>query len=123
MHVPFPHALAGGWVRVEACNSTWINDRHPRESSGALSGKTRALLLGMGHSARQWGSAMSASGGEGSRWGSVTWKWGDKSPHLPLLRVQLLTSDEHVAYPSYLPLALSRTHHSQNIPSGMIRVE
>lgn len=29
MNTPAPHALAGGWVRVEACNSTWINGGTP----------------------------------------------------------------------------------------------
>jgi hypothetical protein len=63
MNTPPPHALAGGWVRVEACNSTWINERHPRESTRALSRRTRGLLRGMGHSGRQWGAADAARAG------------------------------------------------------------
>lgn len=57
---PHGHALAGGWVRVEACNSTWINAAHPRETTAWLTGRTRAMLRTVGHSGRQWGGATSA---------------------------------------------------------------
>jgi len=62
LQAPPPHALGGGWLRVEACNSTWINAQHPGEVTSVLTPRARELLRAAGHSGRQWGAVAAAAG-------------------------------------------------------------